>query len=122
MIVRAIDSNADWNFGKSLNDYISGNMQIQQDIRTRLLSFLGNCFFATTDGINWYGLLGYKNNLALTLAISAAILNTNGVTGMLQLNVSLNANRQFFISYEVQTVYSTTGDVFQYNLISSTTI
>ena len=121
-IVRAIDSNGDWLFGQSLNNYISGNMEIQQDIRTRLLSFLGNCFFATTDGINWYGLLGYKNNLSLTLAVSAAILNTPGVTGILQLSVSLNTNRQFSISYQAQTVYSTTGDIFQYNLISSTTI
>lgn len=121
MIVRAIDSNGDWLFGKSLNDYVSANMEIQQDIRTRLLSFLGNCFFAITDGINWFGLLGYKDNLALTLAVSSAILNTPGVTGILQLNVSLNVNRSFSISYQVQTTYSSTGDTFQYNLISSTT-
>lgn len=116
-IVRAINSNGDWLFGKSLNDYLSGNMAVQQNIRTRLLSFIGNCFFDTIAGIDWFNLLGSKNQLALSLAISAVILNTPNVTGILQLGVSLTTNRLFTISYKVQTTYSLTGDSFQYNLL-----
>lgn len=118
-IVRALDSTGDWLFGKSLNDYISANMEVQQSIRTRLLSFIGNCFFDTIAGIDWFNLLGSKNELALSLAISAVILNTPNVTGILQLSIGVNAKRIFSISYQVQTTYSKTGDQFQYNLIGS---
>ena len=118
-IVRAINSNGDWLFGKSLNDYLSGNMAVQQSIRTRLLSFIGNCFFDTIAGIDWFNLLGNKNQLALSLAISAVILNTPNVTGILQLGIGVNAARLFTVSYQVQTTYSTTGDAFQYNLIGA---
>lgn len=117
MSVRAIDANGDWIFGKGINDYLSGNAAVQQSIKTRLLSFLGNCFFDVTAGIDWFNLLGAKNQTQLTLAISSTILNTDNVTGLLQLSVTLNPiSRAFSITYQVQTTYSTTGDTFQYDL------
>lgn len=118
-IVRAIDSSGDWLFGKSLNDYVSKNAAVQQDIKTRILEFLGNCFFNTVAGIDWFNLLGSKNELALSLAISAVILNTENVTSILQLRISLNAARALFVSYQVQTTYSVTGSSFQYDLIGA---
>lgn len=118
-IVRALNQNNDWLFGKSLNYYLSGNDAIKQNIKTRLLSFLGDCFFDITAGIDWFNLLsGSKNELVLNLNVSSIILNTTGVTGILQLNISLNAQRGSSISYKVQTVYSVTGDIFQYDLIN----
>lgn len=118
MIVRALDSNGDWTFGKSLNDYLSGNKAIKQNIKTRILSFLGDCFFEMTAGIDWFNLLGSKNVLGLNLSINSVILNTQGVTGILQLNTTL-INRVFNVSYKVQTIYSLTGDTFQYDFSNS---
>lgn len=83
------------------------------------MSFLGDCFFDITAGIDWFNLLsGSKNELVLNLNVSSIILNTTGVTGILQLNISLNAQRGSSISYKAQTVYSVTGDIFQYDLIN----
>lgn len=118
MIVSALDSNGDWTFGASLNDYKSANNAVAQNIQTRLLSFLGNCFFDAGAGIDWFTFLGgSKNILDLKLAIQTTIINTENVTGILQLSIGLDdATRRFSISFTVQTTYSVTQGSFVYDL------
>ena len=115
MRVRALSSTGDWMFGHSQSDYISGNACIEQDIQTALSSFLGNCFFDATSGIDWYNLLGGKNEAALVLAINAAILNVAGVTGLLQTSLAWDKNRNFKVTYAVTTVYSKLTSFYEYN-------
>jgi hypothetical protein len=106
--VRAIDGNNDWTFGKGRNNYKFDNTAVAQNIKTRLQSFLGDCFFAINEGIDWFNLLGSKDQRALTLSIATTILNTQDVTGLLELNLTLNReNRLITIQYEVSTVYTT---------------
>lgn len=120
MIVRSIDSQNDWTFGQGKNNYKKNNAAISQCIQTRLQSFLGNCFFDVTAGIDWLNFMGgSKNQLAINLAISAVILNTPNVTGILQLSANLTENRIFTVVYKVQTVYSIASNTFQYDLVSS---
>lgn len=102
-IVRAIDHTGDWLFGKGRNDYRSKQPAVAQNIETRLRSFLGDCFFDTTAGIDWFTLLGGKNQFAVNLAVSTTILNTADVTGLLQLSVTLSASRNLKITYKVDT-------------------
>lgn len=104
MIVRAIDVNGDWTFGKGRNNYLSGRTAIGQNIATRLRSFLGDCFFATGDGIDWFNRLGAKNQILLNLDVSSVITNTVGVTSILELSIDLNENRLLTIVYSVMTV------------------
>lgn len=112
MSVRAIDSLGDWTFGSGKNNYLTQNSEVRQDIQTRLLSFLGDCFFDLGAGINWFGFLGSKNELGLNLAVSAVILNTANVVSLTQLFITLNSQRQCNIAYAVQSTFSaTTGTV-----------
>lgn len=117
MIVRGISATGDWLFGKGRNDYKTGNEAVGQNIQTRLKSFLNDCFFATDAGIDWFNLLGNKNQIALNLAVSATILNTADVTGIQQISIFVDTSRVVRIQYNVQTTYSTTlnGD-FTYNI------
>lgn len=115
MRVRALDATGDWLFGKGQNDYVVNNAAIAQNINTRLSSFLGNCFFDLGAGIDWFNLLGAKNQTALNLAITTVILNTEGVTGLLQLSQNLNVARNFSITYKVQTIYSTASNTFVFD-------
>lgn len=115
MRVRALDVNHDWTFGTGKNNYLVGNNAIAQNIDTRLLSFLGDCFFDTGAGIDWFNLLGSKNELALNLAITAVILNTVGVTGLLQVSINLDINRNLTVVYRVQTTFSQASGLFQYD-------
>lgn len=120
MRVRALDVNNDWEYGKGQNDYKTANNAVAQNIQTRLSSFLGDCFFDTGAGIDWFNLLGGKDQLALNLAVSAVILNTENVTGLLQLSIVLNdTTRNIVIRYNVQTTYSVLSGAFQYDLNGS---
>ena len=118
-MIRALDSNNDWTFGSGINNYASGNAEVALNIQTRLSSFLGDCFFDTGAGIDWFNLLGSKSQLQLQLAVAAVILNTPNVTGGLQLSVVYNAQtRNVTIRYQVQTTYSVLSNGFQYDLSS----
>ena len=106
MIVRGLDANGDWMFGKGKNDYKSGNYAVEQSIKTRLQSFLGDCFFATDAGLDWWNLLGSKDITTLTLAVKATIFNTPNVTAIISSSVNLDRNRKITITYAVKTAYS----------------
>ena len=107
MIVKSLDSNGDWTFGSSLNNYLRNQKAVVQNVNTRLQEFLGDCFFNTGAGINWLNLLGGKNQTAISLAVTNTILSTDQVIGLQQLNINLNdATRSLFIEYTVQTSYS----------------
>lgn len=117
MSVRALDATGDWIFGIGTSAYVTGNAEVAQNIQTRVLSFLGDCFFDLGAGINWFGYLGNKNQIGLNLAVSAVILNTANVTGIKQLSVVLNeTTRVFSVSYQVLTTYSTLTGAFQFDL------
>lgn len=116
MRVRALDINGDWTFGKGQNDYLTGNAAVSQNIGTRLESFLGDCFFDQSAGIDWFNLLGAKDQTALNLSISAVILNTQNVTGLNQLSAVLSTARVFTVTYDVQTTYSRVTGNFQFDL------
>lgn len=102
MIVRALNSSGDWLFGQGLSSYKSGIAALEQSLQTRVSMFIGDCFFSLNSGIDWFNLLGSKNELSLQLAISAVILNTQNVTSLLQLSINLNPmTRAFSIQYQV---------------------
>lgn len=116
MIVRALDGAGDWTYGGGLSNYKVNNAALAQNIQTRCLMFLNDCFFATTQGIDWFNLIGGKSLTNLNLAINATILGTDGVTGLLQTQLSLDAQRAMRAAYNVQSVYSTSlQGVFTYN-------
>ncbi len=116
MRVRQTDVNGDWNFGKGKNNYLTDNAATAQNIKTRLGSFLGNCFFDLGAGIDWFNRLGSKARLALELDISSIILNTPDVTGIVSLSTSVDpGTRNFVATYTVQTVYSIITNTFTFS-------
>ena len=106
MIVRALSPDHDWTFGKGRNDYLRGQRAVAQCIDTRVLSFLSDCFFDVNAGIDWFNLLGQKDQLALRLALSTVILNTPDVNGIVEVSALLGQDRDMLIEYRVTTVYS----------------
>lgn len=108
---RALDVSGDWTFGKSRSDYKTNQDAVAQLIKTRLNSFLGDCFFSLGDGIDWFNLLGSKKLVELRLSISATILNTQDVTGIVELFTNLDNNRRMTIQYSVTTVYGKTSGI-----------
>lgn len=106
MIIRALDAQGEWTFGRGKNDYLQFNAAIGQNILSRLRSFLGDCYFDTSSGIDWFTFLGGKNSIGLQLAINAVILNSEGVTGVLLLSLNINSARNISVSYDATTIYT----------------
>lgn len=115
MIVRALNAVGDWEFGKGANDYKRDINALKQSIRTRVLSFLGDCFFDLTAGVDWFNLLGGKDRNALELSVSTVILNTDKITGILTLSVAESPNRRITITYRAQSSLGEINDQFQYD-------
>ena len=104
--VRALDSNHDWTFGRGLSNYVRDQASVEQDLNTRLNSFLGDCFFDIAAGIDWFNLLGTKNTLGMDLALKTLILNTDSVTGLIELSFTIDNNRKLTATYTVSTTYT----------------
>ena len=106
MIFRQIDASEDWTFGKGVNNYAQQNEAIGLNIKTRILSWLNDCFFDMTAGVDWLnrlGKLGQQNLLEQDL--QRIIAQTEDVTGIN--NISINVvGRNFRAEYDVETVYS----------------
>lgn len=106
MTFRNLDTNHDWTFGSGKSNYVSENQEIALNIKTRILSFLGDCFFATDEGIDWWNLLDYRYQNRLENAVQEVVIKTPGVTAINSIDILTTANRQIRIAYDVQTIYS----------------
>ena len=116
MIVRALTSTGDWTYGTGAQNYLQNAAAVAQCIQTGLKSFLGNCFFATNAGIDWFDFLSGKSQVLLNLAIATQILNTQNVTGIQMLIVNLDTlTRNITIEYSASTVYSLVSGVLSFN-------
>ncbi len=106
MIFRNLDASGDWKFGQGLSNYINKNPAIGLNIRTRLLSWVNDCFFDQNAGIDWLNRLGSKNQRALLeLDLRRVILQSFGVTGIISFD-SVLVGRTFTANYSVQTIFS----------------
>lgn len=108
MKIRALDTNGDWTFGVGLQNYLINQNAVALDIKTRLYAFLGDCFFDTAAGIDWFNLLGSKNEAALVFSVRGVILETPGVSAILSLTSFVDEQRNITIFAQVSTTF---GDV-----------
>jgi hypothetical protein len=118
MICRKIDANGDWNFGKGMSDMARDQKAIEQDINTRLLSWVGDCFFALNDGIDWKNRLDVGGQKDLEDEVRFLILRTDGVVGINSLVVEFDeTTRRIRITYDVETIF---GQSFQSTISQGT--
>lgn len=106
MRVRAIDANGDWTFGKGQNDYLLNKKAVEQNIKTRLQEFIGDCFWNLGAGVDWFTYLGGKDEITLNLSISSVIGNTTYVVSFTLVSVNLNRRtRNITITYTANTAF-----------------
>ena len=106
MKFRNLDTNGDWCLGKGKSDYVDQVKAIGLNIKTRILSWVGDCFFDTGAGIDWANRMGSKGQRELLeLDLRRIILQSEGVTGIVSFSTNLTG-REFSATYSVSTVYS----------------
>lgn len=106
MIFRNLDSDNDWNFGASKANFARDKLAIGLNIKTRINSWVGDCFFDLPAGIDWWNRLGSKDQRQLLeLDLRRIILQSEGVTSIESFDTTLQG-RIFSATYTVNTVLS----------------
>lgn len=105
MKVRGIDANGDFTFGQGLSDYKTDQEAVKQQIKTRLLEWVGDCFFAADAGIDWATRLNPNQQNLLEQDIKSIILKTVGVVELITLSIVFT-QRVLETSYVIRTIYS----------------
>lgn len=113
MIIRALDGNHDATFGQGIQNFLSGQNAVAENIETNLYCFLRDCYFDIQKGIDWLRFFSVPTNRQeITLSVKGVILLCFGVTSINSLEVSV-VNRKIFISANINTIFTSN---FQYNL------
>lgn len=105
MSFRNLDYNGDWTWGIGKNNYVIRSQEIALNVKTRILSFLGDCFFAPTEGIDWWHLLEYNKQAELENSVMATIAETDGVESVEQVDSYINSSRQITVIYKYTDIY-----------------
>lgn len=108
MIGRALDSNNDIFLNRRSIAQVSDGAQVVQNVRSRLLFYLGECAWDTTRGVAYFTRIFVKPmNLAETEAIlKTTIIQTAGVSRLIDFRMSFNSTtRQLAVVWEAESVY-----------------
>ena len=105
MKFRSLDKNSDWNLGQGINSYVQDNDAIALDIKTAVLSWVRDCFFAENDYIDWHTFLDKGQEENLQAALVSVISQRQGVVYVTTLDYNLE-DRDFHADYDVVTIYS----------------
>ena len=88
---------------------MDGEQAIGLNIKTRILSFIGNCFFDMLAGINWQIYLGTPGQQQqIILSVQAIILQSYGVTKVNNVTLNENARGQALLTYNINDIFSPT--------------
>lgn len=106
MIFRALDSDNDWKFGRGKSDFLKENSAIGLNIKTRIKSWVNDCFFDMTAGIDWSNRIGSKDQKSLLDAdLKRIIITSENVTSLLSFSSTL-IGREYTADFSVETIYS----------------
>ncbi len=104
---RSLDSNLDWTWGSGRQNYSTLEKAVNLDIATALKVFLGEIFWATNVGVDWWNLLGGKNETAIVLQTRSTIIAREGVQRITSLVPVLDRRtRNLNLTYAIDTKYS----------------
>lgn len=108
MIIRKIDpTTRDWQFGKGLASYATNADAVSENIQTRILSWINDCFFALADGVDWKNRLEVGQQQALRDEIAAVIIKSFGVVSVNSVDLNFNPdNRLESLTYNIDTIFS----------------
>lgn len=107
MSFRALDSNGDWVFGNGRQSYFVAEDAINADIATALKVFVGECFFALNAGVDWWNLLGGKDEQGIILGCRKVIASRAGVARINSVTATLDrGSRKLSVTYNIDTIYS----------------
>lgn len=116
MKIRALDSTGDWMFGQGKGSYLAGINAVFQDIDTALQILLGEAFWNTTFGVDWFNLIGGEAPIAqqnIILQCRQMIISRIGVTKINSVTVTfVDFRRSLKVVYDISTVFGRYSNTF----------
>lgn len=108
MIVRKLNQNHDWTFGKSNSEYLIESNAIKQCVLTAVLAVRNDWFLSMGDGVDWVNYLSRSTNMALfENDLKSNILAVDGVYSILSIVPVLDRNkRKATISIEYMDIFN----------------
>ena len=112
MKIRGIDAVGDWLFGQGLGSYAQNSDEIAIDIRTRVQSWYGDCFFDPEAGVDWPHRFDKNQQANLLDELRVVISGTPGVVKVKTIVATPNMKtRDCFVSASVQTIFDPTFQI-----------
>lgn len=103
-MIRALDKQDDWTY----NRYYNQKNEVAQNLKTRLLSFKSDWFIDLEPHIDWWAILGRRNNESIIRSeITRVTLATDNVKRITKLEITTN-QRKARIKLDVVTDF---GDI-----------
>lgn len=107
MRIRLVDSENDWMFGRGHQNYAKEALSVMYNVKTKLQSWIGDCFFDAFEGIDWQNRIGrYGQGSTLKNEIQQKIVSVPGVLSIDYINIS-GGREQVTCDYSINTIYST---------------
>ena len=99
--------NNDWTFGRGVSNYANSNEAIMMNCKTRLLSFKNDWMLDQNQNIDWFTILGQKNNEQTIInEVERVCLNSEGIVSVVSIDIVKSDNRSANIEIVVNTVFS----------------
>ena len=111
MRVRQLTASLDYSYGQGSANYLVDSRQaVAQEVQTTLLLFQGEWFLDVTSGVPWLTQVVGVNTIPLyDQVIKNAILNVQGVTGIVNYVSTLNrATRALAVTATIDTQFGIT--------------
>ena len=111
MKTRTVDGNWDWRFGRGLQDYCEEALSVAYTVKMKILSWLGDCFFDATAGIDWKNILGSKDSKEKAdSSIKDIVLAEPEVVDLVYFESSVE-DRKYICTIRFKTIYGETIEV-----------
>lgn len=105
-MVRKLDREHDWTFGRGKANYIRGQAEILQNVKTRIQSFANDWMYDIDANIDWINLLGSFNKKAeIEREVKRVTLATDGVVAIREFGIIIK-NREATINMTIDTIFS----------------
>lgn len=105
-MVRKIDSNDDFTFGRNRANYIRGQAEILQNVKTRIRSFAKDWLFDVEANIDWIDLLGsFNKKEEIVREVKRVTLATDGIVSIQTFDI-ITVNRTATINMTINTIFS----------------
>ena len=111
MKTRIVDKNWDFVFGRGNQDYANEALSVAYSVKMKVLSWLGDCFFDSTAGIDWKNILGSKNTKEKAdNSIRDIVLGDDEITELVYFDSEV-VDRKYICTIRFKTVYGETIEV-----------